>query len=359
MKLSSKNLEPFWHGLFWVLLFGLTLGLSRTILPARLAFIIGISRLGILMLVVYGHAFLLAPFVFPPKKKIIVYLVGTVSLCALSIFLLDIVFQMGHEARRLAFERGQIKFPFPNLPRGGPPRYFPHIFLTILSILISAAYVLAKTVVQKERQKEVLRVEKSEYELNFLRSQINPHFLFNALNNLHAIFMIYPEKGEKYLLKLSEMLRYVLEECKQPRVSLKKEMQYLHNYIFFQQAKEHESKKINFQVEGRGINEVSIEPMLLIVLLENAFQHSYSPDDHEQFICIKVEVNEDVFRFQVRNNIPLQQAHAPQETLVHHGIGLQNVKRRLELNYPQSHTLNHGPKGNEYIAEITINRSFL
>lgn len=174
----------------------------------------------------------------------------------------------------------------------------------------------------------------TEANIDLLRSQINPHFLFNALNNIYTLTVIKSDQAPDNLLKLSGMLRYMLYDCKADRVPLQKEIEYLRHYIDLNLLKD--SRGLNVEVDlDESRPQLPIAPMLLIPFVENAFKHSKVEDLNKGWIKIKLRTGDDNILFQVQNSVP--DSHFTKDQAG--GIGLQNVRRQLELVYPGRHEL--------------------
>lgn len=205
----------------------------------------------------------------------------------------------------------------------------PHFFLVTAGVAIKL--IMDYTSIQK-RLAEVAR-ENAESELNFLKSQINPHFLFNSLNSVYFLIDKQNTEARKALHTFSEMLRYQLYEVKDEKISIEKEIAYLRDYIEMQRLRKDESSVIHLDI-GEGLPAFSIEPLLLIPFLENAFKHLSHGRKNE--IHAGLTMNDGLMVFRVRNTTDKEQKHAVPES---GGIGLANVKRRLELLYPGRHEL--------------------
>lgn len=223
--------------------------------------------------------------------------------------------------------------------RGGGPgfnsmKYLGMAMPYFTALIGSALFEIAGYANRKEKEATEFRNEKLEAELKFLKSQINPHFLFNALNNIYTLTVIKSDQAPDNLLKLSGMLRYMLYDCKADRVPLQKEIEYLRHYIDLNLLKD--SRGLNVEVDlDESQPQLSIAPMLLIPFVENAFKHSKVEDLDKGWIKIKLETADDHILFKVQNSIP--DSHYTKDQAG--GIGLQNVRRQLELVYPGRHEL--------------------
>ncbi|MBL7798560.1 MAG: histidine kinase [Saprospiraceae bacterium] len=217
------------------------------------------------------------------------------------------------------------------------------------ALIGSALYEVAGYANRKEREATEFRSEKLEAELKFLKSQINPHFLFNALNNIYALTVIKSDKASDNLLKLSGMLRYMLYDCKADHVPLGKEIEYLRHFIDLNLLKD--SRGLNVEVHlDESRPGLTIAPMLLIPFVENAFKHSKIEDRAHGWIRIELTTLTDRIQFAVENSVP-ETAHSKDQE---GGIGLVNVRRQLELLYPDHHTLDIEQKDDTFRVLLTV-----
>jgi LytS/YehU family sensor histidine kinase len=234
-------------------------------------------------------------------------------------------------------------------------RVAPAFFTTVVILFISTVYKLVSAFLEKERLSIQLKNEKIQHELQFLRSQINPHFLFNALNNLHSIVQFNPQQASDFILKLGEMLRFVVDESQKKQVSIAAEINYIQHFIFFQKEKDDYRQQITFTKRGNGFSHFKLEPMLLIPMVENAFQHNYTDNPNHYFVYIDLFLSDKELIFSIDNNLSDDDKIAPPNELKS-GIGLKNITRRLELLYPDQHQLNYGIEGERYKAQLIIQR---
>jgi len=183
-----------------------------------------------------------------------------------------------------------------------------------------------------------LKAEKSQAELSLLRTQINPHFFFNTLNNLYALTVKNSKQAPEVILKLSDMMRYTIYEGEKETVKLADEIEYLNNYIELHKIRYKKTVVITFN-HAIDIN-LMIAPLLYIILLENAFKHGIETLTENAYIHINLVENKNFICFMIENNFDPNEVNEPK------GIGLQNLKRRLSLLYKDTH---------ELIVEITNN----
>nr|WP_294874579.1 histidine kinase [uncultured Pedobacter sp.] len=194
---------------------------------------------------------------------------------------------------------------------------------------------------------------KSDASLSFLRSQINPHFLFNALNTLYGTAL--QEKAERTgegIQKLGDMMRFMLQENLQDKISLTRDVDYLNNYIALQKLRTSRSASISIETQiEEQLNNQQIAPMLLIPFVENAFKHGVSLQ-HPSHIKITLQTKENTLYFDVNNSIHIKPDNDPEK--LKSGIGLQNVKQRLALLYPRKHELIIRESANEFFIHLTL-----
>jgi sensor histidine kinase YesM len=185
-----------------------------------------------------------------------------------------------------------------------------------------------------EAKKKEMENEKLMAELNFLKAQINPHFLFNTLNNLYYLAYSKSENTTEVIAKLSQMMRYMIYDSNHPKVLLSKEIEYMQGYISLERMRLNNQIPIKFEVKG-NVEFVWITPLIFITFLENAFKHGVSNNNPNAWVNISIELNGKECVYIVENSKPT----AKNETNEKSGIGLQNVKRRLELSYPENYQL--------------------
>jgi len=202
--------------------------------------------------------------------------------------------------------------------------------------VFAATIVLFKKWYLDEQVRKKLAEEKLEAELNFLKSQIHPHFLFNTLNNLYALTLIKSDQTPDIVLKLSGLLDYMIYNSNVDFVSLSKELEILESYIELEKMRYNERLDLKYEVSGDPESH-RIAPLILLPFIENAFKHGASNDRMKPKIRIKIKIDDNCLRLNVVNSIT---GGTQKEVDLGEGIGLKNVLRRLELIYPESHKLN-------------------
>ncbi len=229
--------------------------------------------------------------------------------------------------------------------------FYVNAFIQYLYVFgISASYCFFS---DYQKQQEIQRENENERlksELSFLRSQISPHFMFNLMNSLVSLNRKKSNLVEPVLLKMADLLRYMLYEKDDKRISLENEVKYLSNYIDLQKVRFGDYVKIDFDVNSSDSSK-SIEPMLLIPFVENAFKHGVGLIENP-FIKIELETNTEELRFKVTNKFSSDSKEVKDGAS---GIGLNNVKRRLELLYPNKYILNVSESENLYTTNLKLN----
>lgn len=204
--------------------------------------------------------------------------------------------------------------------------------------------------INKDRLQIQLSQQSIKSELALLRNQINPHFLFNSIHNIDTLISTNPAKASDSLLKLSDMLRYSINDADTDFIDLSKEIDYIRKYLSLQELRLTNKELVDFSITGNPEN-IRIAPMLFIPFIENAFKHI---TDKEAIagISIKFNISDGNIHFEIINNFDQQKVISKDSSS---GIGLTNVSRRLDLIYPDKHKLKITKEGNLYKAELTIN----
>jgi two-component system LytT family sensor kinase len=226
--------------------------------------------------------------------------------------------------------------------------FFP-VFPALFVFAISTAIKITNEWFRAEKQKKEMENEKLHSELAFLKSQVNPHFLFNTLNNICSLARKKSDDTENAIIRLSRIMRYMLYDSKDEKVSLEKEVEYLQNYIELQRLRISDAVIIRFTIDGNMEGRM-VEPMLLIPFVENAFKHgvSYLEASH---IVIHLKTDDRELHFRVENNRIKKNDDPVQQDS---GIGLKNVLRRLDLLYPGTHSIRVEETAAKYIVNLDI-----
>lgn len=220
----------------------------------------------------------------------------------------------------------------------------PHFFLVIAGATIK---LMIDYTAAQQRMADMAK-EKAEAELDFLKQQINPHFLFNSLNTVYFQIDKSNSIARHTLHQFSEMLRYQLYETKGAAIAIEKEIKYLEEYINLQKLRRDDQYKVDLNVD-ENVKGFSIEPFLLIPFVENCFKHISHFNNRENYIRVSLHLENDCFHFKTINSIEYTNIEKEQG-----GIGLFNVKRRLALLYPELHKIDFQKTQNEFLLHLQL-----
>jgi two-component system, LytTR family, sensor kinase len=231
--------------------------------------------------------------------------------------------------------------------------YFPKIvkmFVAIYPVAFFAVSIkLLKYWYANQHARQILTQEKLQAELNFLKTQIHPHFLFNTLNNLYALTLKKSDMAPEMVLKLSELINYMLYECKGDEVLLRKEIKFISNYVDIEKMRYGDKLDVDIRVSGEMEGRV-IAPLIILPFVENCFKHGASEELEHSWVKVAIEVQPDGFVIKVENNKVSGNGHAKGE-----GIGIHNVKRRLDLLYSGKYDLKIINGEETFLVILSIN----
>lgn len=246
-----------------------------------------------------------------------------------------------------------LKFDVKEMPPMSKNFFFILLLVLIVVGVISFVSILNRSfktaTAYKELQNKILetQLQLKEQELHYLKHQIHPHFLFNTLNTIYGFALKQSQQTPEIILKLSNLLDYILYQVNKPMVSLKEEVLHIQEYIELEKIRFQDSLKVKFSA-GEIDENIQIAPMLLIPFVENAFKHG-SLVDGFLHITIDVNVKGESLNFSIGNSFIQQE-----ETNKNGGIGLENIKKRLDLNYPKNYTVQNKIEQNWYKAKLHI-----
>lgn len=230
-------------------------------------------------------------------------------------------------------------------------------YIFLLLFLIAGGSTVIKIISdwqKHQRDRKDLETQRMQSEIKFLKSQINPHFLFNTLNSLYALTLKKSDKAPEIVIKLSEMMRYMLYECNERRVPLYKEVNYIRNYLDLEELRQSGPSDIQFKVEGR-VNDQMIAPLIFIPFLENSFKHGLNHQLDAGYVHVVLKVLGNKLLLRILNSKP-GKTPVPSEK-PSGGIGLVNVERRLNLLYPNQYKLDIRDSEREHIVELSLDLS--
>jgi two-component system, LytTR family, sensor histidine kinase AlgZ len=229
--------------------------------------------------------------------------------------------------------------------------YIVQMSATSLFIVIFVGMLrFAKDWFELEAKKKELENERLSAELSFLKEQINPHFLFNTLNNLYYLAYTKSDNTTEVIAKLSQMMRYMIYESNYSQVELSKEIEYMQNYVSLEKLRLNEQVPIDFKVEGNP-GGIKVAPLILITFLENAFKHGANGSNKNAWVNLAIKLNGKDCVYTVENSKGVNGVHSEQGKS---GIGLQNVKRRLELTYPEKYELDVKDLSDKYSVRLKL-----
>lgn len=229
---------------------------------------------------------------------------------------------------------------------------FVNLLLHSVFWLLSVLMRLGRDWFINQQNQQLIKAQQTQSELALLKSQVHPHFLFNTLNTLYSSSYEYgDEETANGIGKLSHLLRYMLYETQDEQVPLDNEVDYLQDYIDLQTMRFTDDVTVTFNIKG-DVDNITVSPMLLITLVENAFKHGISPAKHST-IDIELAISNGQINLTVENDIHPQRAKSALEGDAG-GLGLENLKRRLALLYPQRHQLSIMAKQQRHYSQLTL-----
>ncbi len=330
--------DKYLHLLFWALLTVFLFLIDRT----QASLLINLSKSIIttffFALVVYVNWFVLIPS-FLKKRKWLLYMFAlvlwTIILTPLKTF---------------AFYFLYLKYPDIHLSLLNNQDLF--LFELFFVGAVSSAFKITQDWVQHDRDKKDLQRQQLQSELNFLKSQINPHFLFNTLNNLYALTLKKSDDAPEMVLRLSEMMRYMLYECNERQVLLANEIKYIENYLELERIRQRDDFKIKLSVSGIEANGLKIAPLIFIPFIENSFKHGMNNHLKGGYVDISLNIQEEGVQLHIENSKADHKREISKKKSG--GIGLINIRRRLELLYSNKHELDIVENENLYKVDLNL-----
>lgn len=330
----------FLHGIIWLALIAIIMVISTRGLTIRYQTIVIFGYYGLINIMIFYINYLVILPTFLNARRY--------WACAVSILVLIIAFGFAKTGLALFFK----DYVLVHASRGAAYNvnlrdyFLGTLFVSGFFVFMSTAVKFMMDWFVNEKERRVLENEKLIAELAFLRSQINPHFLFNCLNNIYSLAYQRSEKTPEAILKLSEIMRYMLYESNDLRVDLGKEIRYLENFIELQRLRFKEEFQVQLTVSGDNMDQ-KVVPLVLISFVENAFKHGIVTDP-ESPVKIDIVIETGKLVFKVKNKTSVQNKDDTG------GIGLSNVRRRLDLLYPEKYALTISHNSGSYSAELFL-----
>lgn len=329
------------HLLFWGFSYYILLHLFASSSEIqRIDFIYTGIFLGTLAIGVYINLLLLIPYLLSRRKYVLygILLLGCLVVSA--------------ELNILTFTH-LVDYVFPG--------YYFISYFEFLDVLKFLVVFLGLTTLLKlskgwfllmETQNRLTKIQKesAESELKALKAQINPHFLFNSMNSIYSLVLNRAPIAPEVILKLSNFLKYIIYEAASEHVALSSELLAMKDYVELQKLRAGEKATVKFDIEGE-MDDLKIAPLVFLPLIENSFKHGIKGETGKSFTNIHFSVNENTVICRIGNNKGIAERI---EAVEYHGIGLENLKRRLEMIYPDHHKLTIDDNGIEYNVELNI-----
>ena len=314
-----------YHTLFWLLMLLVLVELGNRNLNTGFRLILESVNIFFYIVITYINLLYLIPNFLSGKKKEWLFIGSLLLVCAVVTPLKVITLYFLHSN-------------FPQIQTELIKNQLWYFLGLVYIAGFSTIYSIISEWKEQEKQRAELQNQTVASELRFLKTQINPHFLFNTLNSLYALSMKKSDDAPEVVLRLSEMMRYMLYECNEPQVPLAKEVSYIENYLSLEKLRLPESIDLQFRVSG-DITNLQIAPLLFIPLIENSFKHGVANQIGKGFVHIELISDDKELRFYVENSFAKKGYSPEREQQKNGGIGLSNVQRRLDLLYPGKNTL--------------------
>ncbi|MFK7981058.1 MAG: sensor histidine kinase [Saprospiraceae bacterium] len=335
----------------WLLLFLSSFAFYTRMTHWSKAFGIAMTFLVLYMSLVYLNRKILIPILFNQSRYLayvisifgLLFLVGNlvVELDYLSVFDIKLeLYTTDSDAIQQRFSKGSNRVKLSIL-----------LGTAITVILISLVYQVTLDYIKKQQEKIQLEREKTQAEMSYLKAQMHPHFFLNALNGLYALARLSPQKTGAYITKLSQMLTYLTYEANSPEVLLEREVNYLENYVYFQQYKA-DAIRVEWEVNIED-SQYRIEPFLLIPFVENAFKHGENKKSNPIYIHLQQKERELIFECKNTSSDTMNTTKDPSYS----GIGIENVSKRLQLKYPNQFKLDYGQQNGIFKVFLSIQQN--
>ena len=323
------------YGLFWGYMFitevnNLSVGMTLTL-----------YILAVQMLTSYFNVYYLIP-TFLNRGKVVRYSVFLVVLWGIAILLVYLLMMGYRFSLEPAFVRNRVG-PFPSYIM------FP-IFITLFSASLPTFILILYEKLKEANRIKQLEKETIEHELKFLKAQINPHFLFNSLNSIFQLIDVDTERAKEWLAKFSEMLRYHLYETSSERVPLALEIDYVRSYAAMEKLRKGKNIEVELDIQP-DIGYLEVVPLVVLTFVENAFKHVSNWYDRPNRVVIRLQQIDDQLQFQCINTRDAESTTTRSEAS---GIGLTNVRKRLDLMYPDAYQLRTLPTDEHFQVDLSI-----
>ncbi len=288
------------------------------------------------------------------RKRLTAFTVCNVLTIAAAMYAVHFVMNMLHGPQMMPmpdrFGPGSPAGPLPGPPPGPPfGPYLRNIIIYVLAVGVGTALRMTEQWYKAEQTRRDLEHERSVAELQSLKNQLNPHFLFNTLNNIYSFIRTDADLAQRTMDELCQLLRYVLYECDRPTVKLSEELRFVGNYIELMRVRMPQNARLSVSLP-EDIPDYDVAPCLFIMLIENAFKHG-GRNHPDSMISINIRIEDKKLISEIENScFPENIENAANSN----GVGLDNLRRRLMLLYPERHSFECGRYGNVYRAYLCI-----
>jgi len=338
--MKVKRLSILFQACFWFMIVALQMAMGTNFLEFKVALLLAGVNTIMAATMFYVNSFWLFPSFFERKRFGLYVLINIGLLILLSHLFVEVngLIIVDHKIH-------EPKFNFPPFFH-----YMRMVSMLIFMFFISLVFSLIRKVGVQDATEKQLSKEKSDTEIQLLKAQINPHFIFNSMNNIYSLAYSKSDQAPEAILKLSEMLRYVYYDCNRDEVTLGAELEYIRNYMAFQQMKSpHEQ---NIVLDTEGIDEsFRIAPMLFIPFVENSFKYSKIEDLKDARVEIKLSTNQGNLYFKISNT------YHDNGNIPGSGVGIENVRNRLALTYPGKSSLDIKDENNLFEVKMKIEKT--
>ncbi len=343
------------HVAFWVVWGGLSYLMFISNSSPEQKILITLSLIVFGSSIFYLTTYLAFPYLFSPKRFVwgllilfLVYCLNYLENYGFNTLVIKYdLFQKGGPSYKYAQEylkRGILGLFYQQ-------NIFHEIYLVSQPLIIPYFLKLSRVMAQYSVEASKILKEKTKLEIDFLKSQINPHFLLNSINNIYSQLIIEEENAAKSVIVLSDMIKYMLYNSDEAMVDLREEIDFLKNYIDLEKLKGGSNLKINFSYEG-DIDNHKIAPLIFLSYVENAFKHVYLAENKISYVSIAIELKEEVLNFSVANDILVPQDNTIKAKEA--GVGLANNAKRLNMLYPQRHKLLLTKSEHKFSVELML-----
>ena len=317
----------FRHVFYWICIYAAFYAIVRPFETHTLAFKLSTFFTASGPVPVYLHLFVLGRFF--ERRKYPAYFIGLVIVLILSTAFSEYIFRVIEE---------------------DPDSHTSGLGIAIMFIVMSTGFRYYVRGVKQQYKLQEAEFKHLQTELALLKSQVNPHFFFNTLNNLYALSLDKSDRVPGVIMKLSELMRYVLDSSQKKMVPLEDELRFVENYVELEKLRLSGTPDIRLRFDGNPAGK-RITPMLLVPFVENSFKHGMGNSANEGFITVVSEFRGENFRFIIENSKPGSASH---DGKVSNGMGLTNVKRRLELLYPERYQLSIDEDEERYTVKLSV-----